>query len=153
LIGALTEPGANILDPFVGSGTVAVEAQRLGRRCIAVDLNPVSCAITRAKTINKPAKVIMDAVTKLKVLGRQSVSLCTVPDSVQAVKWYTPRTIASLQRLRAVAQKLSAESIERILFDASFSAVLLPVCRETRHWGYVGDVPLLVELGGMSVAG
>jgi hypothetical protein len=31
------------------------------------------------------------------------------------------------------------KGIKRILGEAAFSAVLLPVCRETRHWGYVCD--------------
>jgi adenine-specific DNA-methyltransferase len=35
---ACSRPGDLILDPFVGSGTTAVVASRLGRRCIGVDL-------------------------------------------------------------------------------------------------------------------
>lgn len=139
LIGALTFAGETVLDPFVGSGTVAVEAQRLGRRCTAVDLNPVACAVVRAKTIHKPARTIAQAITRLKVLGRQSSKPAHVPVCVQATKWYTSRTLKALRRLRRVGDNLPLESIERILFEASFSSVLLPVCRETRHWGYVCD--------------
>lgn len=36
----LTEPNALILDPFMGSGTVAKSAQELGRRWIGFELNP-----------------------------------------------------------------------------------------------------------------
>ena len=31
--------GGLVLDPFIGSGTVAAVAQRLGRRAVGVDLN------------------------------------------------------------------------------------------------------------------
>ena len=37
IILASTEPGAVILDPFVGSGTTAVVAKRLGRKCVGID--------------------------------------------------------------------------------------------------------------------
>ncbi|MBI3959590.1 MAG: site-specific DNA-methyltransferase [Chloroflexi bacterium] len=35
-----------VLDPFVGSGTTAVVAQRLGRKYIGIDSNSEYCAIT-----------------------------------------------------------------------------------------------------------
>ena len=45
---ALVEPcvkagcpeGGVVLDPFLGSGTTALVARRLGRRCIGIELNP-----------------------------------------------------------------------------------------------------------------
>lgn len=39
--------GITLLDPFVGGGTSAVEASRLGARAIGVDVDPVACAVTR----------------------------------------------------------------------------------------------------------
>lgn len=45
-----TQPGDLVLDPFVGGGTTAVEAMRLGRRCVAADLNPLATFVTAAKT-------------------------------------------------------------------------------------------------------
>jgi len=36
---ASTEPGDLVLDPFVGAGTTAVAAARLGRRCVGLDLS------------------------------------------------------------------------------------------------------------------
>ena len=38
--------GEIVFDPFAGSGVVAIEAARLGRRAIVVDLNPVASMIT-----------------------------------------------------------------------------------------------------------
>lgn len=45
---ASTEPGDFVLDPFFGSGTVGLVAQRLGRRYVGIELNPayVSEAVT-----------------------------------------------------------------------------------------------------------
>lgn len=44
-----TRPGDIVLDALAGTGTTAVVAARLGRRYIAVDLDPTYVAITREK--------------------------------------------------------------------------------------------------------
>jgi adenine-specific DNA-methyltransferase len=41
LIQAFSHPGDIVLDPFVGSGTTAVAAKKLGRRYIGIDIEPV----------------------------------------------------------------------------------------------------------------
>lgn len=47
---AWTKAGASVLDPFCGSGTVAVEARLLGRKAFGIDLNPVAIEIAWCKT-------------------------------------------------------------------------------------------------------
>lgn len=42
-------PGGVVLDPFLGSGTTAVVAQRLGRHYIGIEPNPEYVAIARAR--------------------------------------------------------------------------------------------------------
>src|SRR6185295_5317944 len=66
LIGVLTEEGDCVLDPFAGSGTTLVEAQRLFRRSMGIDINPVSCRICEAKTLTVSAEVIAEAVAALR---------------------------------------------------------------------------------------
>jgi len=36
-----TRPGDSIYDPFLGSGTTIIAAQQTGRRCLAVELDPI----------------------------------------------------------------------------------------------------------------
>ena len=43
--------GGVVLDPFIGSGTTAVVAQRLGRQYVGVDINPQYCEMARKRLI------------------------------------------------------------------------------------------------------
>lgn len=42
-----SRPGDMVLDYFVGGGTTAVEAKLLGRRCLALDINPEAVRLTQ----------------------------------------------------------------------------------------------------------
>lgn len=42
--------GGTVLDPFLGSGTTALVARRLGRKAIGVELNPDYCALAARRT-------------------------------------------------------------------------------------------------------
>ena len=46
---AHSQPGNVVLDPFSGRGTTLLESLLLGRRGIAVDINPVAACVTGAK--------------------------------------------------------------------------------------------------------
>ena len=44
----LAEVAPPVYDPFAGGGSIPLEAQRLGLRAIATDLNPVAVLINKA---------------------------------------------------------------------------------------------------------
>lgn len=50
VIDRATKPGARVVDPFCGSGTVLLEAMLSGRRSAGVDLNPVASMLVQVKT-------------------------------------------------------------------------------------------------------
>ncbi len=148
LIGVLSSPGDVILDPFVGSGTTLVESQRLGRPSVGIDLNPISCLMASAKTLSiSSTKVrptlqglVEDSTALIGVqqqLGGPNSLRNYVPETVQAAKWYTPTVLKHLASLWGLIE--TYKGIKRKLAKAAFSAILLKVCRETRHWGYVCD--------------
>jgi site-specific DNA-methyltransferase (adenine-specific) len=49
MIKASCPPGGVVLDPFMGSGTTALAAQRLGRHYAGFELNPAYCATIAAR--------------------------------------------------------------------------------------------------------
>lgn len=49
LVAWFTDPGARVLDPMAGVGTIPLEARRLGRVAIANDLSPLATSVARAK--------------------------------------------------------------------------------------------------------
>jgi DNA modification methylase len=60
LINTFTEPGDVILDPFTGAGTIPFEAALNGRFAFAIDISPLSFAISQAKLrLWKPDRIKM----------------------------------------------------------------------------------------------
>ena len=55
-------PGQIICDPFCGSGTTLVESRMLGLKAIGIDLCPLSCLISRAKSQFPARRSELDAV-------------------------------------------------------------------------------------------
>ncbi len=54
IVRASSDPGDLVLDAFVGSGTTAVVAEKLGRRWIACDQAPVALHATRRRLLRVP---------------------------------------------------------------------------------------------------
>ena len=51
-----------ILDPFLGSGTTAVAAERLGRQWIGFEISPKYCAIAEARIAKERAQLKMEGL-------------------------------------------------------------------------------------------
>jgi DNA methylase len=148
LIGLLSDPSDLVIDPFAGSGSVVTEAQRMGRRALAIDINPISNMIIKAKTLclnHSETLSLLDeiekdiaeiAVTDLP-LYEEDFKVKTYPRSVQVEKWYTRKVARSLNRFWHYCSLQQAE--KKIVCDALFSSCLKSACRETRSWGYICD--------------
>ena len=80
LIRALPCPkGTLVLDPFSGSGTTLLEAQRLGLPSVGIDLNPIACLIARVKTGARPrgladaAHLISERASKVDISTKRDI--------------------------------------------------------------------------------
>ena len=66
--------GDTVLDPFVGSGTTALEAQLLGINCIGIDISPLCVLQSKVKT--ESIEVLPEILEwKDKILSKIGVSL------------------------------------------------------------------------------
>jgi len=72
-----------ILEPFVGSGTIALEAYMAQRNVICSDINPYAVALTRAKL--NPPRDLFTALTRLS-LALQTLDT-TFPERRFVPKW------------------------------------------------------------------
>ena len=74
VISATTDPGALVIDPFVGSGTTAVAAQRLGRRFVAGDCSPQAIAVTCGR-LEREAQRLPRPTCSFRALDSRPASL------------------------------------------------------------------------------
>lgn len=140
LIQRLTREGDTVLDPFCGSGTTLVEARRLNRNAIGVDINPVSAMISKAKTLPLSmdrASAVLSNLTA-SILDQKPGELADAPATVQMVKWYSPNVAHDLLKLFTNIERTTDQD-EKLLKTFCFSSILVKACRETRHWGYICD--------------
>ncbi|MCE2468909.1 MAG: site-specific DNA-methyltransferase, partial [Dehalococcoidia bacterium] len=55
VVGAFSNPGDTVLDPFCGRGAAPYVAMVSGRRAVACDINPVAWLYAKAKTDPHPS--------------------------------------------------------------------------------------------------
>lgn len=58
LILTYTNPGDLILDPFIGSGSTAVAAAKLGRRCIGIEMREEALAVAVKRLAQQPLAIL-----------------------------------------------------------------------------------------------
>lgn len=107
LIETYTQTGDMIYEPFVGSGTVALECLISGRSVLAADINPYAIVLSKAK-INPPPTLeealgkISVYLTKAENLSK-SISLKKVPKWVKC--FFHPKTLRETLALSELLKK------------------------------------------------
>lgn len=93
---SLAAPNSKVLDPFCGSGTVALEASLAGHRPLIADSNPFALLLSLVKTA--PYKIESLRITCAQVIGRAK-RYRTAPeiDIVNAELWYTNKHKKALE--------------------------------------------------------
>jgi DNA modification methylase len=91
------EPGETVLDPFVGSGTTALEAQLLGINCVGFDASPLCVLQSRVKTAShEVVDKIRERCGELRRVNRANMSL---EEATSAVSADTDQRVADFFRL------------------------------------------------------
>jgi hypothetical protein len=73
LIQKLCPENGLVLDPFLGSGVAALEAIRLKRKFIGIDINPVAVRIARLLVSPPPARSLHEALTHVDLLVKNNI--------------------------------------------------------------------------------
>lgn len=110
---ALTPSNATVVDPFSGSGTVALEACLAGKDVIVSDSNPVARLITTVKTSPQCPTKLRRQIQELRSAVGQSRAR-TTPDVVNLDYWYTPHVVRQLTRIIACIQNLNRSNFKRL---------------------------------------
>lgn len=111
-----------VLDPFGGTGTVALETILSGRDALYADANPLARLIAATKTRHVDPEAVKQAFTLVKIRFAKARSRQR-PDVVNLDHWFSQRTIADLIRLKAAVVKVGDPHI-RDLMLVTFSAAL-----------------------------
>jgi DNA modification methylase len=144
LIQILSNAGDLVLDPFAGAGSTLIEASRLRRRFVGVDLNPYAVNITRAKilAISRTDEEWYDSEKK----NMQQSSPIVDPQKVcdeegidpEVFEWFEEKTLSELLAIRRyIIQRKSSPC--NLVLQVIFSSILNKCCSQRDHYTYVTD--------------
>lgn len=139
LIGNLSAPNSTVLDPFCGSGTTLVEAARLGRIGVGVDINPLAYLISKAKTTYISEETLMAVVEKYESwLGKSVLRNTLIPPFPDKERWFHKHTLKELGSINYLIAKEKNGRVRNLL-SVCFSAILKKTCTQRDHYTYVAD--------------
>nr|WP_298152059.1 DNA methyltransferase [uncultured Pseudoxanthomonas sp.] len=122
-----------ILDPFCGSGTSLVEAQRAGHRAVGIDLNPIACLISRVKTSPLPTG-FQDAVAEVVARAR-ALRRLRAPEIPNIDHWFKPDVQQAVGALgRTIADETFAAWQDQL--RATLSSILVRVSNQDSDTRY-----------------
>ena len=136
--------GTAVLDPFAGSGTALLEAQRSGLDFVGVDLNPIAVLISRVKT-GGPVLGGVDAAKSVSAAAQKLFREkgFTTPDIPRLEHWFKPDIAAAMSCITAEIEKLQTDTKIKDLLRLSLSAITVRVSNQESETRYAAvDKPL-----------
>ena len=118
---SLCKPGQIVLDPFCGSGTVALEASLAGANPIVADANPFALLVTKVKTTPYETPDLIATAHEL----RARISRLRTADPISVVNehlWYSKSTKKELEKILRAIMEVEDDNL-RDFFRVCFSVV------------------------------
>ncbi len=119
-------PGATVLDPYAGSGTVLTTARSAGALGIGVELMPISAFVARAKQLWEVPPLELERRAARLVRSARRAAPSPRPFLRETSRHFDPGPLRSLRQLRACLEPSGDESDQllrlafaRILVDSS----------------------------------
>lgn len=141
VIGLFTNENDIILDPYLGSGTTALEAIFAGRKSIGVDINPLAILISEVKTTVMPVDVLenfrIELINSLEGVFSPQMTLFStkyvpaIQDPEQSErffsewnrKWYQIPVLKQLIVIYSIIENVENEKLRKIA-QVAFSDIL-----------------------------
>jgi len=143
LIKELTEIGDMVYEPFLGSGTTAVEANVLGRNTIGNDVNELAVLISKVKTTpisNKKLLTLDSLLNKIykhiELLYAEKKNNIVIPDIINLDKWFINFVSKEIVIIKEEIEKLEDEDLKDFCLVA-LSGILINVSRQDSDTRYV----------------
>ena len=124
-----------VADPFMGGGTVMVEALCAGRQAVGSDINPVALEVAWARTqrwsaqerstLQREAKKVVFAAREL----RQTHSRAPDAFAKTEKRWYDPPALMEVWSLATTLREVKPDPIRRML-RACLSSILVKVSKQ-----------------------
>ncbi|MYE71130.1 MAG: site-specific DNA-methyltransferase [Dehalococcoidia bacterium] len=147
IIAGSTAPGTTILDPFVGSGTTALQSLLLNRHAIGIDIDPIASRISRVLTTRVDVDCLRAATDGFKdelngfeeaLVGRPSVyqdlgpgstfevglQSFSVPTEPAIAFWFDSTHMATLAVARRLVEQEPNPLIQQI-FEVTLSSAII----------------------------
>ena len=105
-----------ILDPFLGSGTILVQAMLNGRSFIGQDINPLAILIAKTRAYSLDHVALSTAVEEVIAQVISSRSNSYFIRFVGQSKWFTAEAAIALSRLRKAIKDQASQSSRRFLW-------------------------------------
>lgn len=111
LVSSFTSPGASVLDPLSGVGTVPFEAALNGRYAVANDLSPLAAIVASAKVAPPNLRQALDDVRWLEdrmaamTLTAEDFSSASFGLNAKVADYYHPDTLVEVLKARRVMRE------------------------------------------------
>jgi DNA modification methylase len=145
LIQALTEQGDLVFDPFAGVGVSLIEAVRLRRKPLGIDINPFAVKIVQAKFLaldtagDRWISAIENDVHNLPEIEVKIEEYCrSFGVNEEVLKWFEEGTLRKLCTLHHYVTK-EQDHKSKLLKEVFFSSILQKCCSQREHYTYVTD--------------
>ena len=127
-------PAARILDPFVGSGTVAVEAVRAGRPFTGVDVSKVALEVAWARTrirVPEACRAVEREAGRVASEAAKSLHREMSPPSwaTEIRGWFSPHTLKEIVLLQDCIGAVADAEVRRLLV-AVLSSLVVKLSRQ-----------------------
>lgn len=107
----LTEPGDLVLDPFAGYGTTLVVADRLGRRCVGIELLDDRADVIRGR-VSEDVQVLTGDAREVLALVPPDVALCLTSPPYMTASGHPQNPLTGYRTLDGDYERYVAELAE-----------------------------------------